>query len=63
MYIGTWSALKGKACKQRYDRLRVAGKLAKVALIAVANKMIRQIFAIVKSGILFDDDFETNKQK
>jgi hypothetical protein len=61
--MGTWSALRGnKACKQLYDRLRAKGKPVKVALIAVANKLIRQMFAVVKSGIPFDNDFEQNKQ-
>jgi transposase len=63
MYMGTWSALRGnQACKELYDKLRAKGKPAKVALIAVANKMIRQIFAVIKSGIPFDNDFEAKKQ-
>lgn len=46
-----------KDCKKLYARLRAAGKEAKVALIAVANKLIRQVFAVVKSGVAFDNDY------
>jgi len=48
LYCATWSALRyNKACRALYDRLRAKGKPAKVALIAVANLLIRQIFAVV----------------
>jgi transposase len=47
-------ALKAKscntACKALFDRLRAKGKPVKVALIAVANKLVKQAFAIAKSG-------------
>jgi transposase len=47
-------ALKAKsanqACRSLYDRLRAKGKPVKVALIAVANKLLKQAFAIAKSG-------------
>jgi hypothetical protein len=46
-----------KACKQMYDRLKAAGKPSKVALIAVAAKLIRQVFAVIKSGDPFDDNY------
>lgn len=37
------------SCKDLYERLRAKGKPHKVAMIAVANKLIKQAFAIVKS--------------
>jgi transposase len=37
-----------------YERLIARGKPKKVALIAVANKLLRQIFAILRSGIPYD---------
>ncbi len=50
-------ALKAKscnpACKALFDRLRAKGKPFKVALIAVANKLLKQVFAIAKSGKAF----------
>lgn len=57
LYCATWSALRGNnACKMLFNRLRAKGKPAKVALIAVANLLIRQIFAVVTSQKPFDND-------
>lgn len=57
LYCATWSSLRGNAaCKTLYDRLRSKGKPAKVALIAVANLLIRQIFAVVTSQKPFDNE-------
>jgi transposase len=57
LYCATWSALRGnKACKALYDRLRAKGKPVKVALIAVANLLLRQIFAVVTSQKPFDNE-------
>ena len=36
-------------CKALYERLRQKGKPYKVAMIAVAHKLIRQLFAVVKN--------------
>jgi transposase len=41
-------------CKQLYERLRKAGKAAKVALVAVANKLIRQAFAVATKRQTFN---------
>ena len=50
-------ALKAKscnpACKALFDRLRAKGKPFKVALIALVNKLLKQVFAIAKSGKAF----------
>lgn len=57
LYCATWSALRGnKACKALYDRLRAKGKPAKLALIAVANLLIRQIFAVITTQKPFDNE-------
>lgn len=57
LYCATWSALRGnKACKALFDRLRAKGKPAKVALIAVANLLVRQIFAVVITQKPFDNE-------
>ena len=37
-------------CKALFDRLCAKGKPYRVALIAVANKLLKQVFAIAKSG-------------
>ena len=51
LYMAARSArLYNKSCKELYDRLRLAGKAHRVAMIAVVNKLIKQAFAIAKSG-------------
>ncbi len=37
-------------CKALFDRLCAKGKPYRVALITVANKLLKQVFAIAKSG-------------
>lgn len=57
LYCATWSAVRSnKACKALYERLRASGKPVKVALIAVANLLIRQIYAVVTSQKPFNND-------
>jgi transposase len=47
LYICAWSAKKhNKACAELYERLLAKGKAKKLALVAVANKLLRQAFAI-----------------
>ena len=51
LYMAAISAIRcNKACKELYERLRAKGKPYKVALIAAVNKLIKQVFAIAKSG-------------
>jgi transposase len=40
-----------------FDRLVAKGKNKKLALIAVCNKLLKQAFAIVKSGVPYQADF------
>ena len=40
-----------------YERLVNKGKSKKLALIAVANKLIKQCFAMVKSGRPYDETY------
>lgn len=57
-YMGAQSARRhNRSCRALYERLIAAGKRKKVALVAVANKMLRQVFAVVKSGVPFDDRY------
>ena len=54
-------ALNAKAtnagCKELYDRLVAKGKNKKLAIIAVCNKLLKQVFGVVQSGILYQDNF------
>ena len=45
------------ACKNFFDRMVAKGKNKKLALIAVCNKLLKQVFAVVKSGVLFDKNY------
>ncbi|WPP49249.1 IS110 family RNA-guided transposase [Catalinimonas niigatensis] len=59
LFMGSWSAIRyNSSCKALYQRLRAAGKPGYVALIAVCNKLIRQIFAVVKSSKKYIDNYE-----
>ena len=58
LFIAAMSTMRfNKACRELYERLRANGKSGKVALIAVANKLIRQAFAVIKSGSPYVDGF------
>ena len=48
-----------KGCKQIFDRLVSRGKPKKLALIAVMNKLIKQAFAIVKSGDMYNENYQS----
>lgn len=51
LYMAATSAIRcNKACRELYERLRAKGKPYKVALIAAVNKLIKQAFAIAKTG-------------
>jgi|WetSurSiteA1Bulk_404760.scaffolds.fasta_scaffold40388_1 transposase len=57
-YMSALSAIRvNKACKAFYIRLLQKGKKKKTALIAVANKLIKQLFAIIKKNIFYLDDY------
>ena len=47
LYVCAWTARKyNKACRELYDRLLEKGKAKNLALIAVANKLLKQAFAL-----------------
>lgn len=45
------------ACKALFDRLVAKGKNKKLAVIAVANKLLKQVFGVVKNETLFDRNY------
>lgn len=45
------------ACKALFERLVAKGKNKKLAVIAVCNKLLKQVFGVVKSGKLFDRNY------
>lgn len=51
LYLCAWSAKRyNKACKELYERLIAKGKARKAALIAVANKLLKQAFSIASNN-------------
>jgi len=40
-----------------FDRLVAKGENKKLAVIAVANKLLKQVFGVVRTGTLFDRNY------
>ena len=60
LFLCSFSAKKhNKACKDIFDRMTAKGKPKKVALIAVCNKLLKQSFAIAKSGVPYDNEYRS----
>jgi len=58
LFMCSFTACKhNKACREIYERIIAKGKSKKLALIAVCNKLLKQAFAIVKSGLPYDEKF------
>lgn len=63
LYLCALSAKKyNKACRELYERLLEKGKAKKLALVAVANKLVKQAFAILKSGTNYDENHISEKK-
>jgi transposase len=60
LFMCSFSAFKhNKACKEIHQRITNKGKCKKVALIAVCNKLLKQAFAIAKSGLPYDENYRS----
>jgi len=58
LFLCSFNACKyNKACREIYERIVNKGKSKKLALIAVSNKLLRQAFAIAKSGNSYDETY------
>jgi transposase len=58
LYMCSMNAIKtNTACKTLYERLRTNGKTGKQALIAVCNKLLKQVFAVVKNNSLYQPNY------
>jgi len=61
LYICSWSAKRcNKACKELYERLIAKGKAKKQALVAVANKLLKQAFAIATQKTKYAENYSKN---
>lgn len=62
LYMAARSAKKyNNACKDIYTRLRANGKAHKVAMMAVVHKLLKQVFAVVKNEVPFDNLYNIAK--
>ena len=62
LFMCSFNACKSnKACRELYERLVAKGKSKKLALIAVANKLLKQAFAVAKSGLPYDENYRSVK--
>lgn len=62
LFMCSFNACKSnKTCQALYTRIVAKGKSKKLALIAVANKLIKQAFAIAKSGLVYDPEYRSLK--
>ncbi len=62
LYMCSMNAMKtNPACKALYERLRANGKTGKQALIAVCNKLLKQVFAVVKNNTLYQPNYRSAK--
>lgn len=60
LFMCSFNACKyNKACKALFDRIVAKGKSKKLALIAVCNKLLKQAFAIAKSGLDYDNEYKS----
>lgn len=60
LYMCSMNAIKtNTACKVLYERLRANGKTGKQALIAVCNKLLKQVFAVVKNNSLYQPNYRS----
>jgi hypothetical protein len=45
------------ACKALYERLRAKGKTGKQGLIAVCDKLLKQVFAVMEPQTLYQPNY------
>ena len=58
LFLCSFNACRhNKACREVYERIVNKGKSKKLALIAVANKLLKQSFAIARSGRPYDETY------
>ena len=58
LYIAAVSCIRfNTACRELFERLKAKGKSGKVAVVAVANKLIRQAYAVVTNEQPYVDGY------
>lgn len=58
LYMSSWSAkIYNKACSVMYERLKEKGKPERVIKIAIANKLLKQAYAIATSRNMYNERY------
>lgn len=58
LYMCSWTAkFCNKGCREMYDRLKDKGKPERVIKVAIANKLLKQAFAVIKNNMNFDENY------
>ena len=61
LYMCSWTAKKyNKTCKEMYERLKAKGKPERVIKIAIANKLLKQVFAVATSKQKYIENYQPN---
>lgn len=61
LYMCSWTAkFCNQGCKQMYERLKAKGKPERVIKIALANKLLKQAFAVVTQNQPYDKNYQPN---
>jgi transposase len=64
LFLCSFNACKhNRACRALYERIVAKGKSKKLALIAVCNTLLKQAFAIAKSGLIYDKEYKSTLVK
>lgn len=64
LFLCSFNACKyNKGCREIYERIVAKGKSKKLALIAVCNKLLKQAFAIARSGLVYDENYRSTLVK
>jgi len=59
LYLCSWSAKRHNIyCKELYERLKAQNKPEKVIKVAIANKLLRQAFAIGRDESIFENNYQ-----
>ena len=60
LYVAAFASIStNAACGEAYKKMRERGKSGKLAIVAIANKLIRQAFAVVTSNRPYIDGFNS----
>lgn len=61
LYLCTWTAKRyNKTCREMYERLHVKGKPERVIKIAIANKLLKQAFAVATKKEKYIENYQPN---